>query len=80
MSAIPGTGRQGLHRKLSPEMKKIVTEAECLGWRLQLSGGKHLQLRHPTGRSVTFAYSPSDWRAYLNARSIIRRKLREIPV
>jgi predicted RNA binding protein YcfA (HicA-like mRNA interferase family) len=78
MSAIPGTGRQGLRRKLSPEMRKIIADAEAQGWRLEHTGGMHLRLRHSSGRAAVFACTPSDWRAAANARALMRRKLREV--
>jgi hypothetical protein len=61
-------------------MRPIVAMAEGKGWTLTIGGNGHFKLTHSsTGNVMTFACTPSDRRAHLNARALMRRKLREAP-
>jgi predicted RNA binding protein YcfA (HicA-like mRNA interferase family) len=79
MSAVPGTGRCKLLRGMPSEIQALLRNVKAAGWQVSVSGGNHLKLRHPSGRIITMAATPSDWRSFANARATLRRELREVP-
>jgi hypothetical protein len=63
---------------MSSETRALIREAQDAGWRLLAIGGNHL--RHPSGRSVFMAGTPSDsWRGIRNIKAEPRRQMREVP-
>jgi predicted RNA binding protein YcfA (HicA-like mRNA interferase family) len=50
----------------------VLAEARARGWRVQL-GGKHLQLRHPRGGTVTVSSTPSNQNAVRKVVADLRR-------
>jgi len=59
---------------MSKEMKRIVKEAEALGWRVERTRNNHLSFYSPDGQSVIHSGgTPQDWRATRNLVAQIRR-------
>ena len=58
-------------------MRKIVRELhkQFPGVEIEVTGHKHYRLRFPGGLIITTSGTPSDWRARLNLRALVRRKL-----
>jgi hypothetical protein len=77
VTAVPGTGRQGLRRNLHPDIRPLVAQAEAQGWKVHVAGTGHLKLKDKGGRSIILPSTPSDHRASLNARAHIRREIGE---
>jgi predicted RNA binding protein YcfA (HicA-like mRNA interferase family) len=77
--AVAGTGRRKFLRGMPSEIRALLRNVQASGWQVSVSGGNHLKLKHPSGRTITMAATPSDWRAFANARATLRRELRELP-
>lgn len=58
---------------LRKEMKQLQAEATNQGWEVRILTSGHLCWVSPEGRKVFGAQTPSDPRAILNHRSILRR-------
>jgi hypothetical protein len=78
---VPGTGRSKLLRGMSRKMQVLVREAQTAGWHLEFAGSGHFRLPHPSGQSVVLSATSSDGRrAHLNARALLKRQMRAVPV
>ena len=54
------------------ETRALIKHAVDHGWTVEI--GSHIKLRSPSGELVVTGASPSDRRAHLNLRSILRKK------
>jgi hypothetical protein len=62
------------------EIDSLVSRLVRRGWSFQW-GGKHGKVGHPThGGKIIVPKTPSDYRAYLNFRSDVKRLLRVFEV
>ena len=62
---------------LKRDMKDLMAWAKDQGWEVGISGGCHYKLTHPRIKGAVFAaYTPSDGRSVMNARSVIKQKMR----
>lgn len=60
------------------QVRTLIEWAEKHGWKVQITNGNHLQFYHAMAGMVFSSFSPSDRRAYLNARADMRRKMIEV--
>jgi predicted RNA binding protein YcfA (HicA-like mRNA interferase family) len=73
------TANRDLTRVLRGPHRQLARDAIERGWTLRRLNGGHLRLDHPNGKDcVVFPASASDWRAWKNLRSHIRRIERRI--
>ncbi len=62
------------------EIDILVSTLIQQGWSFKW-GGKHGKVKHPAvGSNITVPKTPSDFRAYLNFRSDVRRLLRTLAI
>jgi hypothetical protein len=59
--------------RIQRDLRPIVKAALKAGWRVQTTRRGHLKLRSPRGALVVLGNTPSDRRAYRNARAHLRR-------
>jgi predicted RNA binding protein YcfA (HicA-like mRNA interferase family) len=59
------------------EVRGLLAELKGFGFEGRISGGSHIQLRHPrmTGL-ITVASTPSEYRSTKNSRAQIKRAMR----
>lgn len=55
------------------DIQRMVEAARAQGCQAELTRGGHWRVTTPTGGLVFLPQSPSDWRAFRNARSQLRR-------
>lgn len=61
----------------SDQNKKLVAWAERNGWTISTTKGCHLTFNHPRcPRTVFQSATPSDWRAWMRARAMMRQQMR----
>lgn len=59
---------------MGKDMKRIVREAEALGWRVERTRNNHLSFFSPDGKHVVHTGgTPQDWRAIRNLQAQIHR-------
>lgn len=58
------------------DVNQIVKQLVKDGWVFSING--HCRVTHPSGKYVTFSFTPSDGRAVLNFKSDIKKILRQI--
>jgi len=56
--------------------KRLIAEAQALGWAVQRTRGGHLKFVRPGYRTRFFSSTPSDHRAWRNALADLRRATR----
>ncbi len=56
--------------------RRIEELAQEYGCSVSVTHGGHLKIRHPMGWFIFTANTPSDWRAFRNTASLLRRKSR----
>lgn len=61
----------------SKDFKQMIKEMKALGWEHKIRRNNHEMLFHEKYGKVFMAATPSDRRAVLNIRSVIKRKMRE---
>lgn len=58
---------------ISKEFRPLLDAAIAAGWTITASSSKHVRWRSPEGKTVFTSSTPSDHRAFQNARSDLRR-------
>jgi len=62
-----------------PRTRRALRDLDSRGFRFELGGTGHVQVRTPSGGLIaTLACTPSDRRTDANAASVIRRALRTL--
>ena len=56
------------------DLKKVIKEAESIGWQFKLTKGNHIKAMHPEGGLAIISRSPSDWRAMTKIKFDLRLK------
>lgn len=59
------------------ELRKVISEAETMGWTVGRTRNNHLKFQMPGKRSVFTSGTPGDWRATKNALGKLRRAMKE---
>jgi hypothetical protein len=52
---------------------EYIRAAETAGWTVRLTGRDHLRFQGPDGQVIFASQTPSDHRAHLNLRAMLRR-------
>ena len=61
------------------EAWQFVRSLSRFGWTAELTNGGHVRLQHELGgRAIVTASTPSDRRALLNTRALLRREMRQL--
>ena len=68
--------RRQKRRLLRDAPSSALDEIEQEGWTVEYTKGGHLRWRHPNGAIVFAASTPSDYRAWANHMSHLRRAVR----
>jgi hypothetical protein len=64
---------RGYARGDSSEMRMLERLAREQGWLVDRTAKNHVRFRSPSGCVVVTSGTPSDWRALLNFKSVLRR-------
>jgi len=59
------------------ELRKVIGEAQAMGWSVNRTRANHLKFQMPGKRPVFTSGTPGDWRATKNALGKLRRAMRE---
>jgi hypothetical protein len=63
---------------IRPDMRELARLADDAGFTVTKTRKNHHRVTNPEGRTVAvFPNTPSDRRAYLNARAVLRRAIKE---
>jgi predicted RNA binding protein YcfA (HicA-like mRNA interferase family) len=63
--------------KRGGQVRMLVEWAQEHGWHAEKTNGDHIRFTHPRAGVVFSSFTPSDQRAYLNARGDMRRKMKQ---
>lgn len=66
-----------MYKRHDPRLRALIDQALAAGAEWRGRNGPHYVMRLPSGRAVSFAGSPSDWRAGMNKLAEMRRLMRE---
>lgn len=58
---------------VSKDFRPLLDAALAAGWHISSTSGNHVKWKSPEGKMVVTSCSPSDHRAFQNARSTLRR-------
>lgn len=60
--------------KIPKELQPLVDAARDAGWTMRVTKKMHLQMRSPSGETVTTSLHPNDRRAWKNCRARLRQR------